>query len=168
MDTNTYINALRDIGPFGYRVWHSPASTLMSITEIEYKGLRICANRYNGVFDKSDSMGFDVPVAFVVLDAFDDPGLPTVQQWFWSPHDARNAIDFVDWVKPTIDTKKWPTTVACEFNLMIAYKRNFNHVFATLKDIEKIVREAISFDDNPSQAVLDKLTLLRQLVAEGR
>lgn len=153
-----------------YNQFYNPVRNPMTkeISEFEYRGLRIVANAYTGAFDKFDTMGFNVPAAFVVLDAFDEPGLPIIQHWFWSPWDAKNAIDFVEWVKPTIDKKKWPTTVAYEFNLMIAYKRNFTHVFTTLKDIEKIVREAISFDDNPAQAVLDKLTLLRQLVAEGR
>lgn len=139
-----------------------------NISEFDYRGLRIVATKYNGAYDKSDTMGFDVPVAFVVLDAFDDPALPIVQHQFWSPWDAKNAIDFVEWVKPTIDAKKWPTSVGYEFNLMIAYKRNFTQVYATLKDIENICRDSFAFDENPAQAVLDRLKLLGTAVAEGR
>lgn len=141
---------------------------MSDMKEIEYKDRRIVANQYNGLHDKSDTMGFTVPVAFVVLDEFDEPALPTIQQWFWSPWDAANAIDMSDWLRDTIDTKKWPTTVAFEYNQMTAYRRNFSNVYMAIKDIEKMCIDARDFDDNVTEAVLSRLQLLRQSVAEGR
>lgn len=140
------------------------------ISEVEYRGRRIVANNYTGAFDNSDTMGFNVPIAFSVLDEFDEPALPTVQHWFWSPHDAAAAIRFVDWVTPRIakDKKTWPTTVAYEYNMMVAYRRNFDEVYGAIKEIEKMCIDARDFDDDMTAAILSRLQLLRQVVAEGR
>lgn len=140
------------------------------ICEIEYQGRRIVANAYTGAFDKSDTMGFNVPVAYVVLDEFDDPALPIIQHWFWSPHDAKCAIEFVDWIEPRVskDRKNWPTTVAYEYTQMTAYRRNFHKVYAAIKEIEAMCESARDFDENMTDDVLKRLRLLRQVVAEGR
>jgi hypothetical protein len=155
-----------------YNQFYDPVRNPMTkeISEVEYRGRRIVANAYTGAFDKSDTMGFNVPVAFVVLDEFDDPALPLIQQWFWTPHDASAAIRFVDWVTPRIakDKKNWPTTIAYEYNMMVAYRRNFDEVYGAIKEIEKMCIDARDFDDDMTAAVLSRLQRLRQVVAEGR
>ncbi len=128
--------------------------------EVQYRGYRIVAQEYTGAGDKSDTMGFDVPVVYTVLDDFDEAALPLVQQWFWSPWDARNAIDFFEWVKTTIDKKKWPTTPAHEFNFMLAYRRKIPAVFQAVHDLKKILRDAADFDENPAQQVKERLVLM--------
>lgn len=128
--------------------------------EVEYKGYRIVAQDYTGAFDKSDTMGFDVPAAFSVLDDFDETALPLNQHWFWSPWDARNAIDFFEWIKTTINKKRWPTTPAHEFNIMLMYRRKIPAVFKAIRDIRKIIADARDFDENPSKAIIDRLDLM--------
>lgn len=129
-------------------------------TEVTYRGYRIVLLPYNGTFDKSDSMGFDVPAAFAVLDDFDEPALPYSHHWFWSPWDARNAIDFYEWVKTVIDKKKWPTSAQHEFNLMLAYRQKIPAVFMAVHDIRKIMRDARDFDENPAKKIEDSLVLM--------
>lgn len=158
--------------PYDYHPCHfKPVNPMSSRgkTEVEFQGRRIVATKYTGAFDKSDTMGFDVPVAFVVLDEFDEPALPIVQHWFWSPWDARNAIKMVDWLKDRIERDKrlWPSTVPYEFNLMLAYRRNFADVYATLREIEDMCISARDFDENVTESVLRKVQHLRQLAAEG-
>lgn len=140
------------------------------INEIEFRGRRVVANAYKGAFDKSDTLGFRVPVVYSVLDEFDDPALPTSQHWFWSPFDATAAIRFVEWVTPRIDKSKknWATTIAYEYNTMIAYRRNFDEVYGAIREIEQMCVEAKDFDEDMTDAVLKRLQLLRQVVAEGR
>jgi hypothetical protein len=138
-----------------YQPWRDTVQT-----EVNYKGYRIVAQTYTGAFDKSDSMGFDVPVAFSVLDDFDEAALPLIHHWFWSPWDARNAIDFYEWIKTTIDKKKWPTTPAHEFNFMLAYRRKIPAVFRAIHDIKKLIAASRDFDENPAQAIYDRITLM--------
>lgn len=140
------------------------------ISEIEYAGKRIVATKYVGAFDNIDTLGFNVPVAFVVLDEFDEPALPLTQQWFWSPHDAQAAIRSVDWLTARIDKTKhrWPSTVSHDYNQMVAYRRNFDHVYAAVREVEQMCLDARDFDEDVREAVLSRLTLLRQAVAEGR
>jgi hypothetical protein len=128
--------------------------------EVSYKGYRIVAQEYTGAFDKSDSMGFNVTTAFVVLDDFDEQALPMAHHWFWSPWDARNAIDFYEWIKTTIDKRKWPTTASHEFNFMLQYRRRVPAVFAAIHDIKKLIADAADFDENPAQAIKDRISLM--------
>jgi hypothetical protein len=138
-----------------YRPWRNTVQK-----EVEYKGYRIVAQDYTGAFDKSDTMGFDVPAVFSVLDDFDEAALPLNQHWFWSPWDARNAIDFFEWIKTTINKKRWPTTPAHEFNIMLMYRRKIPAVFKAIRDIRKIIADARDFDENPSRAIIDRLDLM--------
>lgn len=147
-----------DAPPYEYYNYQPWRDTVQK--EVEYKGYRIVAQTYNGAHDQSDTMGFDVPVAFAVLDDFDDAALPISHHWFWSPWDARNAIDYYEWVKTTIDKKKWPTTAAHEFNFMLQYRRRVPAVFAAIHDIKKLIRDARDFDENPAQAIMDRITLM--------
>lgn len=141
-----------------YEQFYTPWSEVMK--EVEYRGYRIVAQPYTGAGDKSDTMGFDVPVAFVVLDDFDAPALPLTQQWFWSPWDARNAIDFYEWVKNTINKKKWPTTAAHEYNMMSLYRRRIPAVFMAIHDIRELLAAAKDFDENPAKAISSRLDTL--------
>lgn len=133
-------------------------------SEVSYKGLRIIAQGYTGAREKPDTMGFDVPAVFVVQDDFDEPALPVHNAWFWSPWDARCAIDFCEWVKTTIDLRTWPTTPEYEFSWMLGFRRNPHLVFEALHDIKKIIAEAKDFDENPSQAITKRLELLEACI----
>ena len=142
-----------------YREFYKPWSGTVQ-KELLYRGFKIVAQEYEGAFDKSDTMGFDVPAAFVVLDAdFDEPVLPFTQHWFWSPGDAKSAIDFHLWFK-TVNTSKWPTSAAHEFNAMLFYRRRPAAVFAAVHDLHKIIAEARDFDENPAKKISDRLALL--------
>ena len=134
---------------------------------VDYHGRRIAAVPYSGAVGKVDTMGFDTPVAYIVLDEFDEPALPVLTQWFWSPHDAAAAVRFVDWIGPYILARKanWPTTVEYEFELAMAYRRKFSDVYAALKDIERLCQQDDA--ENAKREIAARLGLLRQVVAEG-
>lgn len=145
--------------PYPYDNNYQPWSETVQ-KEVNYKGYRIVALEYTGAFDKPDTMGFDVPAAFAVLDDFDEPALPYSTHWFWSPWDARNAIDFYEWVKTIIDKKKWPTSAQHEFNFMLAYRQKIPAVFIAIRDIRKIIEDARDYDENPSQRIADRIALM--------
>ncbi len=131
-----------------------------SMREDEYHGYRIVEQKYNGAFDKSDTMGFEPNVVYVVLDDFDDPILPFSHHQFWSPWDARNAIDFHEWFKAERGKRYFPSTASHDFNYVMQYRRRPNAVYAAVQDLKKIVRSARDFDENPSQAIMDRIALL--------
>ena len=135
-------------------------------TEVEYRGYIIKAVEHTGSFDKADTMGLDVPAAFTVVDDFGDQALPLHHHLFWSPWDARQAIDFYLWAKENINLKKWPTTPAHEFNLMLMYRRHFPAMFSFFHDLKKILAEARDFGDNPDKAINARLAALDAQVRE--
>lgn len=139
-----------------YRAHYKPWSGTMQ-KEVEYMGLRIVAQDYVGAFDKSDTMGFTVPVSYVVLDDFDERALPFVQSMFWSPWDARNAIWFNNWFKTAPQIRKWKETPNWALNEMLDYRRKPHLVYAAIHDIRRILREASEFDENPTRAIQDRL-----------
>lgn len=128
----------------------------------EYKGHTIAEVPFEGTFDNYESYGFKVDKAYTVVDELGEP-LPILQNLFWSPSDAAQAIDAVNWLTARVDKSvtRWPPTVVFEHNQMMGYRRNFALVFETLKAIEDMCREARDLDENPREAILDKLQLLR-------
>ena len=137
-------------------------------TSFEYKGFDIHQKPYAGTFNKHESLGFNVTQAYCVTDEFGDFALPTSQQTFWSPSDAAQAIDCAEHLRKRITgLKKWPTTVAHEFNIMLCYRRRFFHVYDQLQRIKDECIAARDFDDNPREKIIDILNTLHQhVVAE--
>ena len=120
-------------------------------TELPYRGRLIVQKPYKSQFD---CMGFDVPVVYHVLDPdFGDNALPTLQDKWWSPLDAIQAINFCDLIMPDMKGPKWPTTAIHEYNIMLCYHRNFDHVFHTIQKIKKACRDSRDFDDNPRDEI---------------
>ena len=95
-----------DLGP--HPLFHHRIKTMQQ--ETTYKGYRIVETKYNG--EGLDSFGFKVEKVYAVLDDFDEPALPLVPSYFWSPADAAGAIDFYLWAKTIFPQKKWATSPA--------------------------------------------------------
>ena len=133
-------------------------------TECTYRGLRIVRveNPSTGKLSNGDSFGFDMPYAFRVLDELDCPALPTLQQLFWSPNDARNAIEMCEVMMADLRGSKWTTTKIHEFNQLLMYYRNFDLVYHYLMKVKKVCREAQEMDENPTKQLSDMLHLLHQ------
>lgn len=128
-----------------------------------YRGHSIVQNQYHGLHEKMETMGFTVERAYVVTDELGQPTLPTVQQWFWSPFEAKRAIDFVDWAKANINVRKWPTTVAHEYNVMINYQRHFDQVYIAIQEVRKMCRSELEWGDNPAvKKILERLDYMHQ------
>lgn len=158
--------------PLGFKVWLSrPIGLNMNDqTEIEYKGERIVQNEYHNLHENTESFGFKVNRAYVVVDEFDDPSLPTNQQWFWSPLDAMHAIDLVHWAKKFFNFKRWPTTVAHEYNVLLNYKRHIALVYITVREVMELLKSADDGLDDEGDIIkqaLNKLYQLHQVVCEG-
>lgn len=128
--------------------------------EIEWRGRRIVQMPYN---KDLDSYGFTMPVAFRVLDEFDDNALPLAQTWFWSPAEAISAIEMCDSIAPD---KKWPTTAQYEYNYMMLYRRNHDAVYNALKKIRAVLDDDL--EDHPAKAIRRILDLLHQGMHERR
>ena len=136
-------------------------------TSYAYEGYEIVKRPYNGTFEKHESLGFTIDHSFVVVDDFGDHTLPLLQQNFWSPIDAKMAIDAANHLLSKTPNKRWePSTKAHEFNIMLCYRRNFWHVYDALQKIKKECEESIDFDENPREAVLRILSNLRAAVLE--
>lgn len=135
---------------------------------LEHMGLYIVPQQYNGTFDKSDTLGFTVPAAFTVVDDFDEPALPLVNHWHWSPHDAKNAIEFCAWWKEHVVTgKRWKDTASWAFQDVLAFRRHPHKVFAALQDIKTLLASAQDFDENPARAIEDRIYLLELELKKG-
>lgn len=165
-------NEIRFLHPLGYRVWLSKpiGLNMKDKTEIEYNGERIVQNQYHNLLDNMESFGFKVDRAYVVVDEFDEPSLPTVQQWFWSPIDAMHAIDLSRWAKKFFNFKKWPTTVAHEYNNLLAYKRHIALVYITIREVVELLKSAgdgLEDDSDIIRQALNKLYQLQQVIHEG-
>jgi len=137
-------------------------------TEMKWRGERILQVDYTPKND-IDCYGFKINQAFVVRDDFDDECLPTLQQWFWSPTDAIAAIEMRDLIAPEMKAgKRWPTTVAYEYNQMTLYRRNFDQVYLALNRIKKTIAECDQWGESANAKVKDILTLLHQNMHERR
>ena len=134
-----------------------------------YRGHVIVQNQYNGLHQKVETMGFTVERAYVVTDELDQPSLPLVQQWFWSPFEARRAIDFVEWAKENINARKWNTTIAHEYNVMTNYQRHIDHVYITVQEVRKMCRDELEWGDNPAvKKILERLDYMHQECLKAR
>ncbi len=101
-------------------------------------------------------------------DELDDYVMPIGMTWFYTADDAANAIEMMDSVFPDIKAAQPATTLMYEYGLMRAYRRTFARVYQTLGKIKTICQEARDFDDNPGEAVISQLELLRVSVSEAR
>jgi hypothetical protein len=128
-----------------------------------YRGNLIVENQYHGMHQKIETMGFTVERVYVVTDELDQPALPLVQQAFWSPWEARRAIDFVEWAKQNVNERKWTTSIAHEYNVMVNYQRHFNHVYTTIQEVRKMCRSELEWGDNPAvKKILERLDYMHQ------
>lgn len=134
----------------------------------EYNGYEIQQDQHHGTFSKVESMGFTVNTVFKVADEFGDYALPLNHQLFWSPSDAAQAIDCALYMQKKIgNLKKWPTTAAHEFNIMLCYRRKFWRVYEAIDRIKGMCIDARDFDENPREKIIDILNVLHQhVVAE--
>lgn len=147
---NLVLNPL-DLGPHPLFLHR----TKLMQQETRYKDYRIVAVKYDG--EGLDSFGFKVETVYAVLDDFDDPALPLVPRYFWSPADAAGAIDFYLWAKKIFPQKKWATSPAHEYNMMTLMRRRMPEVFETFHDLRGILQESYEFGDNPHKAITDRL-----------
>lgn len=125
-------------------------------TSLSYGGYEIVQRPYTGTHDKIESMGFTVDTAYVVTDEFGDFALPLVQQWFWTPSDAKAAIDAVNSFKPRDkhqSARHSMAGIAHRFTQAIAHRLNFMAVFLAIEKIRKECVMARDFDDNPREAI---------------
>lgn len=122
------------------------------MTEVEYRGWRIVE-----VDTDIEAFGFRMTRAFAVKDEFDD-GLPMSHQMYWSPGDARQAIDFVIDVFKL--SRKWLTTHTHEFNIAMCYRARFVEVYAAILKVKNIIDDAREMGDDPSRDILDHLQAL--------
>lgn len=155
---------------------HPPFRTIVhpyetqGMKSIEYRDYRITRVSYAQVHGKVDYCGFPVEHAFAVKDELGDQ-LPITQQLHWTPVDAMHAIDIVlhlqEHAKPKTKRYNKNLHTAFEYNLAVAYRRSFGPVYVALMDIEAICREARDWKENPTEDIMKRLQLLRQVVAEG-
>lgn len=122
--------------------------------EVEYRGWRIVETETD-----QEASGFKMTRVFKVLDEFDDP-LPITHNAYWSPGDAKQAIDFVLDVFEMTRGKKWPTTQTHEFNVAMAYRARFVEVYAAIRKIKTIIADAAEMGDDPSREITDHLHAL--------
>lgn len=136
---------------------------------VAHNGFEIHQKSYTGTFDKYESKGFTVDTVYVITDDFGDFTLPLNQQNFWSPSDAAQAIDCANHLQKTLGSlKKWPTSAAHEFNVMLCYRRKFWHVYDQIQEIRAACHEARDFGDDPTEKILGILNTLHQhVIAEG-
>lgn len=153
--------------PFRYIVHDYETKGMKSI---DYRDYRIIRTNYEQVHGKVDYCGFTVEHAFTVKDELGDK-LPITQQLHWTPVDAMHAIDIVlhleAHAKPKRRRYDKNLHVAFEYNLAVAYRRSFGPVYVALMDIEAICREARDWKEDPTEEIMKRLQLLRQVVQEG-
>lgn len=138
---------------------------------LSYGGYEILQVPHTGLFDKSDTAGFNVDVAYTVTDDFGDPALPLVQQKFWSPADARAAIDCVNSFKPAgknLPARRLQGQQAHRFTQAIAFRLNFMSVFLAFEDIRKECTMAADFGDDPREAIEAILNKLMSKIEEKK
>lgn len=155
-----------DHPPHATRHWTSSKRPNMQ-NDYEYKGLSIVQNDYHNLHGNIDTFGFTVNQAYVVTDEMGDPGLPTIQQWFWSPYDAIVAIDLSEYFKARVPQKKWPTTVAHEFNIALCFRKKFGLTYIALREIEEACKDADSMGEDAGPAVLKILDSLKRAVMDN-
>lgn len=128
-----------------------------------YKGYEILETPHIGTFNHYESHGIKVDKAYTVVDEFGDQTLPLIHNVFWTPADAAQAIDAAIWFEARVNKSRatWPSTIVFEYNTMMSYRRNFFAVFQALKEIEDLCVESKDLDENPRDAIIERLQLLR-------
>ena len=140
--------------------------TMSDMQETEYKGVRIVETLHRPEYKRFDTMGFDVGRVYAVVDEFDSPALPVIYHTFWSPLEAKNAIDICEYLDKAVaeKRKRWPTTVTYEFTEALQYRNNFGQVFVALKQIEQMCLDAQDLGEDMTEDVLKALRELRRTV----
>lgn len=131
-------------------------------SEVTYRDYRIVRQEYTGAHDKSETMGFDIQYCYAVLDELDEP---MTYRRFWSPWDARNAIDFFLWHRETF-TSKYTKVYSpdYDFGQLLCYRRRIPLVYQAVHAILTTCQDARDFGDNPSEAVINRINLLNNAV----
>lgn len=138
-----------------------------ALKNVDYKGHVIQEVPYSGTPGNYESYGLEVNKAYRVVDDFGDDTLPLLNNVFWTPADAAQAVDAALWLESRVDKAKatWPSTVTFEYNQMMAYRRRFYAVYQALSEIDDMCQSARDFDENPREAIIGRLQLLRLEVA---
>lgn len=127
---------------------------MSGIVETEYRDYIIRRKKYEPAAGEPGCMGFHIEHVYVVEDEFGEPGLPEIlQQVFWSPADAAQAIDFRIQIGPYIDKNQrtWPTTLAYEFNNLLRFRRNAVYLLQEMNAMRTRLDECLDgFGDEPS------------------
>jgi hypothetical protein len=142
----------------------APASIIAETEHREYRVIQTNDPKFVG---QADCAGFKISEGFVVRDAFDEPVLPNVIPWFYSPWDAIAAIEMLDTVVPAIKEGEPATTLVYEYTLMWQYRQHFHQVYAALHSLQTLCDDAATFGDDTLQVkdVRAVLHNLRQRVA---
>lgn len=129
----------------------SKGDTMSGQTETEYRGYIIRRVPYKPASGDAGCLGFPITHVYKVEDEFGDPGLPElIQQIFWSPADAAQAIDFRVDLGPIYERNmhKWATTLAYEFNNLLRFRRNAVYLLCEVNSLRNAVQEAVDFGDD--------------------
>lgn len=136
--------------------------------ETQHRGMRIIHTNDPRLVGQKDLAGFDITQGFIVLDEFDDPVLPPLMSWFYTPYDAIMAIEMRDIAMPDIKASQPATSFQYEYGLMWQYRQNFDAVYHALNRIQAACDEGDSFGEDPSTQIKEILHTLRQRVAQAR
>lgn len=136
--------------------------------ECTHRGMRIVHTDDPRLVGQKDLAGFNITQGFVVLDEFDDPVLPPLMSWFYTPYDAIVAIEMRDMVMPDIQKAQPATSFQYEYGLMWQYRQNFDLVYHALNRIQAACDEGDSFGEDPTTEIKNILHNLRQGIAQSR
>lgn len=137
-----------------------------AVSSHNYKGFEVVKVPHRGSFDNYESFGFPVEWSYTVLDDMGEATLPLIQNSFWTPADAVQAIDAALWLQERVSLRysDWKASTAYEYNRMMAHRRRFFCVYKALRDIEDVCKESADLDENPRDAVLALINQLGQEV----
>lgn len=149
------------------RIDFSPAPGSI-LGECQHRGMRIIHTNDPRLVGQKDLAGFDITQGFVVLDEFDEPVLPPLMSWFYTPYDAIMAIEMRDVCMPDIKESQPATSFQYEYGLMWQYRQNFDQVYHALNRIQQACDDSVGFDENPRAEITKILHNLRQNIAQAR
>lgn len=87
---------------------------------------------------------------FAVQDGFGDDALPMAHTKFWTPNDAKAAIDLQEAMG---DYKTWPTTLLHEYNMALVLRGRYAEVYAALRMLMVRVKQCRDFDEDPTDEI---------------
>jgi len=126
-------------------------------TEYEYRGMIV--RRVKN--ETQTCLGFKVDYVYQVVDEFDEPAIPAIlEQNFWSPYDAKVAIDFSHAYGSFRKARRHPIpeTQAYEFSRLQAMRRHIVEIVCALEDLRDKANDANEFgEDLKPWVVIDAL-----------